>query len=62
VKYVWCDGRRLEVREVGPVIFALSAGTVPIKPAGGGRVVADEVARDLVRELLASRLYRKETL
>lgn len=58
MKLIACDGRRLEVRDVGPVIVELRAPGVPIK-AHGTRVVEDAEARALLRELLATGLYER---
>lgn len=56
MKLVWCDGRTLEVRDLGPVLYTLRAGTVPIK-LNGYEILEDDQARDLLRELLATGLY-----
>lgn len=56
MKLIACDGRRLEVRDVGPILIELRAPGVPIK-VHGTRVVEDVEARALLRELLASGLY-----
>src|SRR5258708_3149592 len=49
-------GKTLEVRDVGPVLFRLTAGAVPIK-VNGYHVVEDDEARAALRDLLASGLY-----
>ena len=56
VKLLSGDGKVFEVRDVGPVLFRLTAGAVPIK-FNDRIVVEDDVAREKVRELLASGLY-----
>jgi hypothetical protein len=60
VKLIWCDGRRLEVRDVGPVIFAMREGGLPLKPAGGFRLMRDEDARALLRDLLSLGIHTRE--
>lgn len=57
MKILSCDGRLLEVRDAGPVVFRLKARDVPIKPAGGMRLVEDSEARALLRSLIDSKLY-----
>jgi hypothetical protein len=57
VRFVSCNGKLLEVREAGPVIFRLTARDVPIKPAGGLRLMEDSDARALLRRLIDSELY-----
>lgn len=57
MKLIFCDGKVLEVREVGPVIYRLEARSVPLHPAGGFRLVEEEKARELLRQLRASGLY-----
>ena len=56
MKLVHCDGRTLEVRDLGPVIFRLTAGHIPIK-VNGHRIMDDGEARDLLRDLLSSGIY-----
>jgi hypothetical protein len=60
LKLVWCNGRTLEVRDVGPVIFRLTADDHPLWPAGGYRIMVEEEARGLLRRLLETGLYRRE--
>lgn len=56
-KWIWikCDGKVLECREVGPVIFRLKANSIPIKLTT--RLVDDVEARRILRELLDLGLY-----
>jgi len=56
MKLVYGNGKLLEVRDVGPVIFRLTADRVPIK-VNGHRLVEDDDARELLRELLATGSY-----
>lgn len=56
MKLIRSTGLVLEVRDVGPVIFRLTAGAVPIK-ANGYAVVEDDEARDRLRDLMRSGLY-----
>jgi len=56
MKLVTCDGRLLEVRDAGPVVFRLRARSVPIK-VNGSRLHEDDAARDLLRALLETGLY-----
>lgn len=58
MKLIWCDGKTLEVRDVGPIVYALRAGAVPIK-VNGYEILEDDQARDLLRELLATGLYER---
>jgi hypothetical protein len=50
VKLLRCNGRVLEVIEVGPVVFRLAARNGPIK-LHGVFVVDDQVADEWVRQL-----------
>lgn len=57
MKLLYGNGKVFEIRDVGPVIFRLTAGAqVPIK-FNDCRVVEDDEARDRCRELLGSGLY-----
>lgn len=56
MKLIHSTGKILEVRDVGPVIFRLTSGTVPIK-RNGYAILNDEDARDVLRELLEYSLY-----
>lgn len=56
MKLIHSNGALLEVRDVSPVIFRLRAGRVPIK-LNGHRIVEDDEARGLLKELLALGLY-----
>jgi hypothetical protein len=51
MKLLRCDGRRLEVRDVSEIIYELAAGVLPIK-LHGTFLVADDVARDWLRQLI----------
>lgn len=55
-KLIYCNGSVLEVRDVGPVIFRLTAGVVPIK-RHGYEIMEDAAARDVLKDLLALDLY-----
>jgi hypothetical protein len=50
MKLIKSNGKRLEVRDVGPVIYTLIAGTTPIK-CNGYFILEDEIAREVVRDL-----------
>jgi hypothetical protein len=50
-KILRCNGRHLEVRDVGPVIYELAANSVPIK-LHGTFLLEDDAARELVRQLV----------
>ena len=54
MKLVKCDGKLLEVRDCGPVIYRLKAvpGGLPIK-VNGYHIMEEGAARDLLRDLLA---------
>jgi hypothetical protein len=56
MKLVICDGRELTVRDVGPVVFRLTASTIPLKPCGR-QLMDEDVAHQMVREMLDSGLY-----
>lgn len=56
MKLLSCDGKLLEVRDAGPIIFRLTARDVPIKPAGW-RLMEDGEARALLRRLIDSEMY-----
>lgn len=53
VKLIKSDGRRLEVRDVGAVIYELAATAIPIK-AHGYFLLDDDAARRWVGELIAA--------
>ncbi len=57
MKYVECDGRHLEVRDVGDIIFRLTTTGIPIK-AHGTRLMKDDEVCALLRELIDSGLYK----
>lgn len=59
MKLVVGNGRILEVRDVGPVVYRLRAGDVPIK-FHGFRLMEDDDARDAVRAARDTGLYREE--
>ena len=56
MKLIHSSGAILEVRDLGPVVFRLRAVTAPIK-INGYRILEDDAARGLLRELLAYGLY-----
>jgi hypothetical protein len=56
VKLVHSDGRVLTVRDVGSVIYLVSAIDVPIK-YNRYAILHDDDARDLIRELRMCGLY-----
>ena len=56
MKIIHCDGHELTVRDAGPIIFRLTARTVPIK-VNGWSLVEDEDARRLLRDLIDTKLY-----
>lgn len=56
MKLIHSTGSELTVRDVGPVVFRLRAGRVPLRH-NGWRILEDDAARDLLRELLACGLY-----
>lgn len=56
MKLIRNNGRELTVRDVGPVIYRLTASGVPIK-ATPWVIVEDDVARELLRALRATGLY-----
>lgn len=55
-KLIHCDGRTLEVRDIGPVLFRLRARDVPIK-RNGYEILEDDEARRVLRDLLDGGLY-----
>ena len=59
MKLIHSNGKLLEVRDVGPVVFRLRAGEIPIK-VNGHHLMEDDAARDLLRELLATGWYEGE--
>ncbi len=61
MKLVTCNGDRLEVRDLGPVLLALRRGPtgIPIK-LHGRFILEDAAARDLVRQQLDVGLYERE--
>lgn len=56
MKLIYGTGDVLEVRELGPVIFLLTARDVPIK-VNGYHVLEDDAARAELRALLDTGLY-----
>lgn len=58
MKLIWSDGRTLEIRDCGPVLYSLRAGDVPIK-VNGYEILEDDQARKLLRDLLDTRLYQR---
>ena len=56
-KLVTCNGKRLEVRDVGPVIFELTARDVPIKTDRPMMILNDVDARAMLRKLIDTGLY-----
>lgn len=58
-KLVRSDGRALTVMDVGPVLMTVSSikGGPPIKH-NGWKILEDDEARELVRELLRSGCYQ----
>lgn len=61
MKLVYSNGRVLEVRDAGPVLMRLRAGTCPIR-FNGYHLLEDEAAREQLRDLLASGLYERDAL
>lgn len=59
MKLVECNGKTLTVRDVGDVLLTLRAGAIPIK-FNGHKVMDDNAARKLIRELLDTGFYAKE--
>jgi hypothetical protein len=59
LKLIICNGRELEVRDLGPPLLRLRAGAVPIK-INGHLVVEDDEARRQIAALLATGLYQRE--
>lgn len=57
VKLIHCNGKELTIRDTGPVIFKLTAKDTPIRSDEPWRVVDDETARVILRELLALKIY-----
>jgi hypothetical protein len=56
---IHCDGRTLEAMRVGPVKVRFVAGEVPLK-WNGWRLLEDDKATELLREVAATGLYRCE--
>jgi hypothetical protein len=56
MKFVVCNGKMFEVRNVGEIVFKLTSRGAPIK-AHGTRLMSDEDARQLCRDLLDLKLY-----
>lgn len=56
MKLIYGNGKVMEVRDIGPVVFRLRAGEVPIK-VNGYQLLEDDPARDLLRDLLATGWY-----
>jgi hypothetical protein len=58
MKLIECNSKHLTVRDVGPPLMKLSAATIPLK-YNGKRVVDDDLARRIIRDLLNTNLYRR---
>ena len=58
MKWTRSNGKVLEVRDCGPVLLRLAADAIPLPIVDA--VEEDAAARDRVRVLLATGLYRKE--
>ena len=58
MKLVICDGREMSVRDVGPVIYTLRAGRVPLK-YNGTHLLEDDAARELLQALRSTGLYER---
>lgn len=59
MKLVYSNGKKLEVYDLGSPVIAFRAHEVPLK-YNGYRIVQDDAARDIVREVLKSGHYTKE--
>lgn len=57
MKLVFCDGRRLEVRDVSDPLIIIEADEVPLKCFN--RIMSDDAARAAVRMFLNTGLYRR---
>lgn len=58
MKLVYSNGKKLEIYDINEPLMRFRAGAVPIK-YNGYRIVEDEVAKDIARDLLGSGLYTK---
>ena len=58
MKLIKSNGKELEIRTVGPVIYRIRAGAVPIK-VNGWQILEDDEARQLVTELNQTGLYER---
>lgn len=59
MKFVRSTGRELTVQEIGPVEFRLLADSIPL-PIVPGEIETADAARERVKGLMASGLYRWE--
>lgn len=61
MKLAYGNGKVFEVRDVGPVLYRLKTkpNGPPIK-FNGYQIVDDDAARDLLRDLIATRLYERD--
>jgi len=59
MKLVYSNGKKLEIYDLGEPLMKFRAGAVPIK-YNGYRIVKDEVAKDIARDLLSLGVYKKE--
>ncbi len=60
MKLITCNGLEMTVRDAGPVLmrFVRRPGGPPLKH-NGSRVVEDDAARDITREVLALGWYER---
>ena len=58
MKLIKSDGKNLKVYDIGPCVYELEADRIPIK-VNGTHILTDDKARDLLRTLSATRLYRR---
>jgi hypothetical protein len=56
MKLIRSNGASLWVHDVGPPLVTLQMRAMPLKH-NGWRMVSDDEAREILRELLASQLY-----
>jgi len=58
MKLIFSNGRKLEIRDVGPIIVSFHMQNIPLK-YNGFHLVEDEKAQAEMRSLINSKLYRR---
>ena len=58
MKLIWCNGKRMEIRDVGPILVEFYMINVPLKD-NGYQLIDDETARQKICRIIDSNLYKR---